>query len=379
MKTVVIATAPASLVAAAVAAVRARCGGSVLLYTRSGGAAHGAEQVLLATGDFGSEADRRKLRAERTTRAVLVYNNGWGIGYHAWREFARGCAPEAWAVTPEGEWRRIDVAGARAEAWRETVETVGQKWCRHVTLPLLLLARAAWRVFGYTVPPAAYLRALCAESGGIIAVSRAVRLLHLLRVMPAAAGEVLDIGTGDALLLRLCRRLGLAGRSTGVDRGFRPGVLRAAAGSELVAADLTRWQPARPYAVVVICEVLEHLADDAGCLRRWCTPLGRGTQVFIHAPWRDEVLLPGDVPPADHVRPGYTEAELRDLARQAGLTVTGVTRTFAPETARLCWCDRRLAAWSLLQHLLRPLLLALALSDPAGDTGNGLLLTCRRI
>lgn len=378
MTTIVIATAPAALAAAAVAAVRARWGGSVLLYTRSGGAAHGAEQVRLATGDFGSAADCRYLRGQRTARAVLVYNNGWGMGYHAWREFARTCASEAWAVTPEGEWRLLDEAGARAEEWRETVETVGQAWCRCATLPLLLLARAAWRVLGCAMPPAAHLRALCAETGGTIAVSRAVRLLHLLRVMPAAAGAVLDIGTGDALLLRLRRRLGLAGQDTGVDRGFSPGVRRAAAGSELVAADLTCWQPARPYAFVVICEVLEHLADDAGCLRRWCGPLGRGTPVFIHAPWRDEVLLPGDVPPADHVRPGYTEEELRALAQRAGLTVTGVTRTFAAETARLCWCDRRLAAWPLLQHLLRPLLLALAVTDPGGARGNGLLLTCRK-
>lgn len=337
-------------------------------------------------GQYGGDEHRRELLGRGFDRAVLVYNNSLGIGYTRWRDFALCLAREVWTYAPDGTLARLDRDRARAEDWRETIETIGRGWCRMATRPLLALAQGWWRLLGAReLPDPAAMAALARITGGNCAVSRFIRTLHIMRALGAPTGSLMDIGTGDGLLLRLLAELPRSGelRLAGVDRNIPPALARwaEAASAAVEQTDITAdWQPRGVFTHVVICEVLEHISDDAAALRRWLGPLPRDARVIIHVPCRDERLLPGDIPQADHVRPGYTEEELRTLAASAGLRVLAVQRTFHAATARCCWLDRRLASRPLLQHLLRPLLLALALPDAAGDDGDycGLLLAAVR-
>ena len=122
----------------------------------------------------------------------------------------------------------------------------------------------------------------------------------------------------------------------------------------------------------IIClEVIEHLLDDAGLMRKLAASLGPGGRILLttphlsHRPLRGERL--SDSEDGGHVRWGYSEAGLRELAAGASLRAVEVGCVSGVVSQRLTDLQRRLAArnrvlgWALtlplrvLQPLDRPL------------------------
>ncbi|HNW93517.1 MAG TPA: class I SAM-dependent methyltransferase, partial [bacterium] len=317
-------------------------------------------------------------------RVILLYNEASGFGYRDWRRRARQLADECWTLIPDGTLAPLTAARCAAEDQREQAEELGRRFTQRAA-PLLVAA--VWRCWqalarGARPDPTAA-RTLLALCRGRLPVIRFVRLLHVLQAVTAAGGQaVTDIGTGDGMLLQLLRAQG-GRRLLGIDRAFPPALTRLATGDgtlTLQAADLETWTPASGSSCLVASEVLEHLHDDRQALQRWAGALAPGGTLIVHTPYRHEPLFPGDVPPADHVRPGYTPDELTAALTACGLQVQQVRWTLATDASRLGWLDRRLERHPLLQHCARPLLLALAAADlfapPA--CGHGVLAVARK-
>jgi SAM-dependent methyltransferase len=148
--------------------------------------------------------------------------------------------------------------------------------------------------------------------------------------------EVLDAGTGEALLAeRLARRhpawriVGVEVDGTLLERGRHRLTEAGVPNVELVQADLMKPLPAGGFDVVLAIECLVEIPDDEAALRNLAAALRPGGILIAHVPregwspvlrwsarhWRLEV------------RHGYRERELVRLAESAGLTVTSVTPT----------------------------------------------------
>jgi 2-polyprenyl-3-methyl-5-hydroxy-6-metoxy-1,4-benzoquinol methylase len=118
----------------------------------------------------------------------------------------------------------------------------------------------------------------------------------------------------------------------------------------------------------IICfETIEHLTDDEGLVRTLASMLEPGGQLLLstpfegHRPLYSEERHPSPVEDGSHVRYGYTQPRLREIAQHAGLEVGGesfisgvvsqkLTNLMRRSTARL----GRLAGW-LVVLPLRPL------------------------
>jgi methionine biosynthesis protein MetW len=153
---------------------------------------------------------------------------------------------------------------------------------------------------------------------------------HAQRLL-APGGRVLDLGCASGGLLALLR--GRAGHLAGLE--LSPTAARAAAqiGDEVVCGALE--DPALPFAegsydLVVLADVLEHLADPAAALARatgWCRP---GGAVLVSVPnvahWQARLTLargrwPQDASgtfDASHLR-WFTRGSLRALLCDGGL------------------------------------------------------------
>jgi 2-polyprenyl-3-methyl-5-hydroxy-6-metoxy-1,4-benzoquinol methylase len=161
--------------------------------------------------------------------------------------------------------------------------------------------------------------------GGIHAKHRLIRY-HDFFVERVRAGErVLDVGCGKGeLAYDLATRAGAF--VTGIDvnaaslafarRRFRSERL------ELVEADAREWIPPEPFDVIVLSNVLEHVDDRVGLLRRLREQASPG-RVLIRVPvlerdWlvalRRDLALPyyGDPTHETEYSPEQLEAELRD-------------------------------------------------------------------
>jgi methionine biosynthesis protein MetW len=153
---------------------------------------------------------------------------------------------------------------------------------------------------------------------------------HALRLLPEG-GSALDLGCASGGLLALLRPR--AGHLAGLE--LSPTAARAAAdvADEVVHGSLD--DPELPFAadlydLVVLADVLEHLADPAAALRRaagWCRP---GGSVLVSVPnvahWRARLALArGRWPQEDsgtfdsgHLR-WFTRDSLASLLAEAGL------------------------------------------------------------
>jgi SAM-dependent methyltransferase len=167
--------------------------------------------------------------------------------------------------------------------------------------------------------------------GGIHAKHRLMRY-HDFFVERVKAGErVLDVGCGKGeLACDLATRGGA--HVTGIDVNRTSLAFARARFSsdrlELVEADALEWVPPRPYDVVVLSNVLEHVADRVGLLRR-LVQLARPDRLLIRVPvlerdWlvglRRDLGIPYFSDPTHQTEysPEQLEAELGD----AGLRLT---------------------------------------------------------
>jgi len=173
--------------------------------------------------------------------------------------------------------------------------------------------------------------------GGVHAKHRLMRY-HDFFVERVRPGErVLDVGCGKG---ELAHDLVVRGRAqvTGLD--VNPEALAFARarfgtdGLELVEGDALAWMPPEPFDVVVLSNVLEHVEDRVVLLRR-LRELARPARVLIRVPvlerdWqvllRRELGLPYFSDPTH--RTEYSEEQLADEARAAGLRLTQVENRF---------------------------------------------------
>ncbi len=153
---------------------------------------------------------------------------------------------------------------------------------------------------------------------------------HALRLLPAG-GAALDLGCASGGLLALLRPQ--AGHLAGLELSQTAARAAAQVGDEVVQGALE--DPGLPFApgafdLVVIADVLEHLADPAAALARaagWCRP---GGAILVSVPnvahWSARLALARGRWPQEesgtfdssHLR-WFTRASLGELLRRAGL------------------------------------------------------------
>jgi methionine biosynthesis protein MetW len=173
---------------------------------------------------------------------------------------------------------------------------------------------------------------------------------HAERLLPAG-GSVLDVGCASGGLLALLRAR--AGHLAGLELSASAATAAAQIGDRVVQGALE--DPGLPFAadsfdLVVLADVLEHLADPAAGLARavgWCRP---GGAVLVSVPnvahWQARLaLLRGRWPQTDsgtfdasHLR-WFTRDALATLLREAGLrdveldAIVPALRNHAPAAA----------------------------------------------
>jgi methionine biosynthesis protein MetW len=187
---------------------------------------------------------------------------------------------------------------------------------------------------------------------------------HAMRLLPPG-GRVLDIGCASGGLLALLRAR--AGHLAGLELSARAARAAAQVGDHVVQGALE--DPSLPFHagffdLVVLADVLEHLADPAAGLARatgWCRP---GGAVLVSVPnvahWQARLELAcGRWPQRDsgtfdasHLR-WFTRASLGALLRDAGLqdvelhAIVPALRNHLPAVARRAG-ERAEPAWQAL-------------------------------
>jgi SAM-dependent methyltransferase len=120
----------------------------------------------------------------------------------------------------------------------------------------------------------------------------------------------------------------------------------------------------------IICfETIEHVSDDAGLVSGLATMLAPGGQLLLttpfdaHRPLHTEERHPSGQEDGSHVRYGYSQERLRQMAQDAGLRVSDEGFVSGVVSQKLTDLMRRLserigrpAAWAILLPL-RPLVL----------------------
>lgn len=147
--------------------------------------------------------------------------------------------------------------------------------------------------------------------------------------LPAGPIAALNIGTGGGVeTVRLLRR---GNHVTTIDidpvtarrtraRAERWGMADRHIGAvgHVLKVDVTG-----PFQLVLMSEVLEHIADDYGTLKRIAGWLAPGGRLILSTPTATHGVLPGDTISATedggHVRPGYDGPELDAMLRKLGL------------------------------------------------------------
>jgi len=172
--------------------------------------------------------------------------------------------------------------------------------------------------------------------------------------------RVLDAGCGDgAYLFRLARRYPGA-TFAGVDLSEEPircAQARLAAHPQpnltFALADLTHDQGDRLYDLIYSIDVFEHIPDDRAALAALARALQPGGRTLLHTPlspqrhWLRRFDL-DRCQDEDHVRAGYSVAELEAKARAAGLAPSGVHYTHGRwgTLAWELWMLAKDAGWS---------------------------------
>ena len=173
--------------------------------------------------------------------------------------------------------------------------------------------------------------------------------------------RALDVGCGDGYWLWRLAQLPDV-EWTGLD--YNPvRVQRArqvAPHADVRRADVTEFDPGNPFDVILFSQVIEHVSDDVGLLRRVGALLNdEGTLILgttnegcrLH---RLAARLRRSATPTDHVH-FYTEPVVRRRIEQAGLVVDGVMREvfFVGIDPLYYWLTGRSWGFSLLEGLTR--------------------------
>ena len=158
------------------------------------------------------------------------------------------------------------------------------------------------------------------------------------------------------------------------DAARRRAALLGVEGIEFRLLDLREIEQAREslgrFDQVICLETVEHLLDDAGLLRSLAAMLEPGGQLLLttpfdgHRPLYTEEPSPSGVEDGSHVRYGYSQQQIAELARAAGLEVVEQSFVTGVISQKLIDLMRRLTArvgllpaW-LAVLPLRPLVIA---------------------
>ncbi|MGZ3578856.1 MAG: class I SAM-dependent methyltransferase [Syntrophales bacterium] len=160
---------------------------------------------------------------------------------------------------------------------------------------------------------------------------RARTILPFLDQIPAPR-RIADAGCGRGMITLACARRFPAAEVLGVDldedqnrvnseiakrAGFRK--------VQFVTKDAMRLPELGGFDLIISTDMLEHIEDDLGAVRMFCTALERGGHLLVHVPhltrdifgWQRKNWMDID----GHVRPGYTKDELTNLLSGGGLHV----------------------------------------------------------
>jgi len=173
------------------------------------------------------------------------------------------------------------------------------------------------------------------------------RYTLMKRFLPRGPISALNIGTGGGVeTLRLLQR---GNRVTTIDIDH-PTARRTRARAERwgwaerhtgTVGHVLQVDVAGPFQLVLMAEVLEHIADDFAALRRIAGWLAPGGRLVLSTPTASDGMLPGDTLSAredgGHVRPGYDGPELDAMLARVGLVT--LRRVLHGGTA-CCWQHR---------------------------------------
>src|SRR5215472_15351913 len=165
--------------------------------------------------------------------------------------------------------------------------------------------------------------------------------------LPHGPIDALNVGTGGGVeTLRLLRR---GHRVTTIDidpvaaRRTRARAERWGCGDRHrgKVGHVLRVDVAGPFQLILMAEVLEHIADDFSALSRIADWLAPGGRLVLSTPTAADGMLPGDTlsdhEDGGHVRPGYDGPELDAMLARLGLTT--MQRVYNCGVA-CCWQHR---------------------------------------
>lgn len=154
-------------------------------------------------------------------------------------------------------------------------------------------------------------------------------LERILRHLPESI-SVLEVGCGTAQNLRYIREHPILSCRVARLIGLEPAIEKDVFRDSWMDPEDAIYRSAEnihgPFDVFVAMDVIEHLDDDLGALRRWLRLVKPGGSVFITVPafaflWsRHDILL-------GHER-RYTKKSLRRFAQSAGLTIHSLKYAF---------------------------------------------------
>ena len=154
-----------------------------------------------------------------------------------------------------------------------------------------------------------------------LAQARNYRRSIVREFRPWLSGDVLEVGAGvGQFTVELARQRAIR-RLTVVEPhpGFCMQVRRVCSAAEVVEGTMAALGPDRAFDAVVSVNVLEHIEDDAGELRRYRTCLdARGGALCLFAPAGPELFAPMDRKFGHHRR--YSRESLKTALAAAGFT-----------------------------------------------------------
>ena len=160
---------------------------------------------------------------------------------------------------------------------------------------------------------------------------RAKTILPLVCSVPEP-GTILDAGCGKGVFTFAAARIFPRALVTGADSSLelveRNTILAERLGTNNIrfeTQDVTQLEAREAYDLIIATDVLEHVEDDRGLLRRFLYALQRGGRLVLHVPHVTRHVLGWSrlnfTEIEGHVRPGYSLDGLRQMLIESGFEV----------------------------------------------------------
>jgi len=227
---------------------------------------------------------------------------------------------------------------------------------------------------------------------------------HMVRAIkalaPAEGSTILDAGCGFggcalylANIFPTCRIVGIDINEKDIENCTFMANRFSLQNASFHPQDLDTFDSAEEYDIIYSSNVLEHIQDDDGLLKRLCSALKPGGRLIINTPNKEHrtILRKGTHVPqyvwdlaTPHVRDGYSEDELSKKAEAAGFKNNNIRYTMGTwgilshELTLLFWENQRLN--SLATLLTFPLAFLLGYLDTIVHyrSGNCILMIARK-